>query len=367
MIFNKKVISASVGLALAGALVAAPASAVEFGVFGDVSYSGSDAPGAVSSFALGGLDFFARQQIDPKTIGFIEYVFENNGEGFVLDLERLYVQRTINDGFKVSMGRFHSPLGYWNNNYHHGVLIQETVSRPSFLDFEDGAAAILPTHVVGATVSGEVAGLGYEVAVANSTFLDSVVGGEIGIANVADANLTDSKTVFARATYDVKSLGLQLGGSYMSNSIVESNVAGAVAQGEELIKQTVIGVDGRYSIAGLDILGEYFGMTNKEAAGVDDGKSHSATAMYLQAGYQVTEKLRPVYRYESLAFDAQAGDLDEYFKILDRDEYTANVIAVRYDLDESNALTFEYKMTNFADSGQKDYNAYTVDWSFLMF
>jgi len=371
MKFNKKTMGMAIGMACATMMVT-PAQAFEFGAMGDAKYMTSDEVDATdatvgsSAFAIGGLDLYARQQIDPKTEAFIEYVFENDGEGFVLDLERLYLKRDINDNLKVGMGRMHSPLGYWNNTFHHGVMIQDTASRPSFLDFEDGAAAILPTHVIGLTVEGQAGGLGYEVSMANSTFLDtSITGPEIGIGNVAD--LSDDKTIFARFTYDVE--GVNLGLSLMNNSIVEAAATGGtLAQGEELIAQSITGLDVRYSYDKLSVLAEYFMMTNDSQTGVGDAKSHDATAYYLQASYQVNDQFRPTVRIESLDFDSSLdATQDAYFTTLGRNEYTANVVALRYDLDDSNALTFEYKVTSFEDATMDDVTEMTLDWSFLMF
>jgi predicted porin len=151
----------------------------------------------------------------------------------------------------------------------------------------------------------------------------------------------------------------------MSNSIVESGATPTegVVLGDELIAQTVIGLDGRYSYDKMDVLAEYFMMTNDSSAATSgDGKSHDATAFYVQGSYQVAPKIRPTVRYESLTFDAGT---DAYFEILGRAEYTAMVVAVRYDLDDSNALTLEYKDTDY-DVGT-DTTAVILDWSFLMF
>ena len=353
MKMNKKTISLAVAMASA-TMMAMPAQAFEFSAFGDTYLM--DATNDTRHFGFGGLDMFVRHSIDPNTEALLEYVFENDGSSFVLDVERLYLKRKINDNLNIGAGRFHSPLGYWNNTYHHGVLLQSTVTRPSFLDFEDGDAAVLPTHAVGLDLTGKTGPVGYEVSIANSTFLDSsIVGGEIGIGNVGD--YSDDKTIFAHLTYDIADVNLGL--SLMNNSIVESSTGGFVPQGDELIAQTVTALDARYSYDKLDVLGEYFMMTNDAQAGVGDGKSHDATAYYLQLSYQVNDQFRPTYRRESLSFDAT----DAYFTILGRSEYTANVVALRYELDESNAITLEYKKSDVAGN---DESHAILDWAFLI-
>lgn len=108
------------------------AYAVNFGLFSDVRLSSSSLEGENTGFALGDLDFYATEEISDNTRGFIELVFENTSSGIVTDLERLWIMRTFTDEFKLSAGRFHSPLGRWNRTYHHGSLVQATITRPFF-------------------------------------------------------------------------------------------------------------------------------------------------------------------------------------------------------------------------------------------
>ena len=34
------------------------------------------------------------------------------------------------DRLKVSFGRYHTPINYWNTAFHHGQWLQTTISRP---------------------------------------------------------------------------------------------------------------------------------------------------------------------------------------------------------------------------------------------
>ncbi|MDQ7048016.1 MAG: hypothetical protein Q9M92_00140 [Enterobacterales bacterium] len=189
----------SLTLALSFAL-SAPAQAVDFTLFGSAGYSGSSEAGTNDGFALGPLDFYATTQLDDKTRGFVEYVFENGGDGLVTDLERVWVARELNDSMTLGIGRFHSPLGSWNRTYHHGAYMQNTISRPFFLDFEDGAAGVLPVHVVGLMSWGEIpvswGSISYEAFISNGPSIDSDGGlsvtpdnkPEIGIGDAGDSN-----------------------------------------------------------------------------------------------------------------------------------------------------------------------------------
>src|SRR5262249_53135937 len=78
-----------------------------------------------------------------------ETVFEDGG----VDVERLLVRYTRSDRLRIAAGRGHAALGYWNDAYHHGALLQPTIARPQGLRFEDDGG-ILPVHFVGVELSG---------------------------------------------------------------------------------------------------------------------------------------------------------------------------------------------------------------------
>src|SRR3989304_6280216 len=128
--------------------------AFELNGFADVSFTKST-EGADEyrngDFAFGTLDLYLAQTLDDIDI-LVELIVE---KGNVLDLERLTIGYSFSDAAKLRVGRFHTPLGYWNNAYHHGVQLQPTIERPDFLKFEDDGG-ILPTHVVGASLGGRV-------------------------------------------------------------------------------------------------------------------------------------------------------------------------------------------------------------------
>lgn len=371
----RKITTGMCGVALAvAACLPMSAMALDLGAFSDVKWSGSDKTGDTSAFALGGLDFFARQQVTSNTTGFFEFVYENNGDSFVLDVERLWIKRDFNPAFSLAAGRFHAPLGYWNRNFHHGVLLQPSVSRPSFIDFEDGEAAILPMHMIGLMAEGRLGGgLSYEASIGNSTSLDTSAynpgttncGCEIGLGNVSDGS--DGKSFVGRVTYSFAGQPLKLSAFGMRNSVVEggdSSLASTlVPTGNTLFTQTVLGGDVHFDNDVFDVTAEYYNLKNDPSTGVG-GSSHTATAYYAQFGYRIQDQVKLGYRYESLSFDSAAGNVDQYFQILGRDEAKHHVIVLRYDLDDTNALTLELNRANL--SGSENYTSYILDWSFML-
>lgn len=349
------------------------ANAVEFSLFGDAKFSDNDADGEYNSFSVGALDFFASARIDDNTRAFVEYVFENGGDGLVTDLERIWVTRTVTDNVTVGMGRFHAPLGHWNRTYHHGGFMQDTISRPFFLDFEDGAAGVLPVHVVGIFSTGNVYdSLSYEAFVANGTSIDTSVAGfaatatdkpEIDINDAGDPNA--NKMIGFRISYAAND---ELTTSFfaLTQTIADSAATGGIiGSGEDLIEQMISGIDIVYVRDKIDFVGEFFNFNNDSklpvgAGGSASGSDESALAYYIQLGYWVQESTKLSFRHSSLSFDKK----DDYFRLLGAGEAESNVLAARYNLSETSSLTLQITRME-PEVGTSD-TASTLQWSFMV-
>lgn len=341
----------------------------EFGVFSDVTFGDSGVDGENQQFALGGLDFYGTAKIDDQTRVFIEYVFGNTSDGLVTDLERLWVTRTFSDEFTVGVGRFHTPLGSWNRTFHHGAILQDTISRPFFLEFEDGEGAILPVHIVGLLASGDVTlssgHLSYEAYVANGPSIDTSIpvvdGREIEINAESDPN--SDKSIGARVTFTPNMAGADLAVSLfvMSNTIADTGGMVAAAVGDDLISQTITGFDFGYQRGDFDVLVEYYHLKNKDEVGTlgtKTGEAHSA-----QMGYHFADSWKAVFRHETLSTKESS---DRYFKELGAADATHNVAAIRYDLSDTNTFKLEVNQKNPVDSSVDVTTAYTFQWSFLI-
>lgn len=351
--------------------IASQAYALDIQMMGDIRYGTSTVEDSHNGFALGQFDTFAAQQIDPATHAFVEFVIEGE-DSFIIDLERLFVSRKFSKAFELGAGRYHSPLGYWNRVFHHGALMQDTVSRPMFLEFEDEETGVLPMHIVGLSASGSwgpsASEFAYELAVGNSSSLNSNAGffpaeddrPEIAVHNGGDKS--DTKAVVARVSYQPPSVPMHVALFGMKNHYVESgDVANGalLAEGDELVSQTVWGLDARYAVQRLEALTEFFFITNDNKVGATG--SYDATAFYVQLGYGFTPQIKGIYRFETLDFEAD----DAYFQLLNTQEQDRHVFDVRWNLDESNALKFE--IANIRPQSRGSDTSFTVQWAFLMF
>ncbi len=371
-------------LLLAGLVFALnTAQALEFEGFGSVSYHKHDAKGDHASrsgeypegFTLGGFNLYAFQEIGEGTSAFAEFIIGDYTEE--IEMERLWIRRVFSPSFEVKAGLVESPLGYWNRTYHQGgQLLQDTVTRPFFLNYEDQAGAIFPMVSVGVEIGGSTSlgggELDYVMILGNGMSLDTsassmphaggaLMGGasEIQINMVGDPG--DDKLLILRTAYRLPNLPLQIGLFGMDNPVAESGRGSGTKtdHGAGLISQTVAGIDIYFSSNGFELISEYYNIQNDDL--ISDKQIDSASAYYAQFGYQITERLKPLYRYVDLSYD----ETDSYFHYLGVQEQSHHVIALRYDLDESNALKFEVHQSETA-SGEKEYHS-RVQWAFIMF
>src|SRR5260370_35267179 len=69
-----------------------------------------------------------------------------------MEVERFIVRYDLNDHFKLSLGRFPTPINYWNTAFHHGQWLQTPISRPDMTQF---VGSFIPVHFVGTIAEGE--------------------------------------------------------------------------------------------------------------------------------------------------------------------------------------------------------------------
>src|SRR6266481_190029 len=115
--------------------------------FGDVDFSATDQKNTTSGFNEGQLDLHLASALSRKVTYFGEITFNAQPASvYTVDVERSIIRYDYNDFFKLSFGRYHTPIGYWNTAFHHGAWLQTTISRPDFVKF---GGTFIPVHFLG--------------------------------------------------------------------------------------------------------------------------------------------------------------------------------------------------------------------------
>jgi len=144
---------------------------MQFRGFSDVDYHASSLRGTKNSFALGQFNLFITSRLTDRLSFLAETVFEaDQTNAYGVELERLLFTYAASDYLNVSIGRYHTAIGFYNTAYHHATWLQTAVDRPFLFAFEDDGG-ILPIHNVGITATGHIPsgglGLHYVAEVGN--------------------------------------------------------------------------------------------------------------------------------------------------------------------------------------------------------
>lgn len=315
-----------------------------------------DRGGRNGNFTMGDLDFFAVNQVDQ-----IDVLVEMNvEEGDSIDVERLTLGYTFSDALRLRVGRFHTPLGFWNSTYHHGVQMQPTIRRPQFLMFEDNGG-ILPLHTVGIYLSGRmknamfgidygaVVGNGQMITVKNETVL-------LSPNNVSDNSPNKSLAVnFAISPTGVP--GLMVGGAghfarVQSDQTVQSPFLPSVD-----VDQTILAGALTYARESLELMGEYFSIRDKDK--LSGSGTHTNHAYYGLLSYALTDRWVPYLLYETKSVKSAAGE-DPYFIALGASDVTKAIGGIRYNLTPKSSVRAEARRVRREDF---DWNEYAVQWA----
>ncbi len=328
--------------------------AFELNGFADVSFTKStegdnrtDDEFRNGDFAFGTLDLYLAQTVDDIDI-LVELIVE---KGNVLDLERLTIGYTFSDVAKLRVGRFHTPLGFWNTAYHHGVQLQPTIERPDFLKFEDDGG-ILPSHVVGAGISGRVnTGAGavdYTAVIGNGPMIETVEG-VLSPNNISDNNI--GKAVVFNAAISPSALdGFKIGVSGHIAEIESNDVPRTVS-----VDQTIYAFAATYAHGPLGLAAEYFTIKDTDEVTDDDFNNN---AYYGLITYTLMEKWVPYVMYENLSVE----EADPYMAALsigrDTEELT---LGLRYNINYRSSVKGEYR--DIMDEGGADWSEIAFQWA----
>lgn len=324
-----------------------------FADVGGVWSAGAD-PLKQRGFTVGTLDLYLTPQFSDRVSALVELVFEfdESGRG-VADMERLQLGYAVSDAMTVWLGRFHTPLGLWNTSFHHGALLQTSISRPRFVEFED-QIGILPVHSVGVWATGKLP-LGadkitYDAYLSNGT---SIRQRHLDPTRVGPGN--DGKLLGFNLGYQPAGA---LGGLTVGVHGFGSTVKALTAAGGLLSSTRVRAVGGywAYDANDWETLGEYYRFDNADT-GV--GAKYASTAWYAQVG-RAFGSLTPYVRFERASLNPD----DNFFRTQNAGRsYERGVIGARYAMDSRSAIKLELSRTVETSITQLDENGAQVPFA----
>ena len=287
-----------------------------------------------SGFQLGQFTLHFSSALAPKVSVFGETTFTARSDagtgtppatGFNTEVERIIIRYDVNDYAKVSFGRYHTPINYWNTAFHHGQWLQTTISRPEMTQF---GGSFIPVHFVGALFEGQApAGrlnLNYNFGVGNGRWQIISRAGDAGDINNNRAWLVNA-FIKPDALY-----GLQIGGSAYRDMI--NNTAGLAAR-EWIESAHVV-----WAKESPEFIGEFANVHHQPIFG---GVVSNSQAWYLQGAYRLpgsAKQWKPYYRFEQIHVPRS----DAIFRTV-VPVFSGSTAGVRYDISSFAAFKLEYR------------------------
>lgn len=312
-------------------------------LFGDAFFTVSDADGP-DGFKLGQMVAHGNATLSENVVFFGEVSVSARSTGYSLAMERAILRYDFSDAVKVGMGRYHTPISYWNTEFHHGLWLQGSVARPDAVRF---GSRYIPVHFVGAMLEGNFVStpLHYSIGVGNGRAENIAAAGDAGDVNGTRA-LIVSASVRPRSLF-----GFRFGGAFYLDRVSQ---AGAEFADERIASGHIV-----WDRGGVEAIAEYIHVSHEELV---SGTSTGSPSWFVHVGYGLDGSLRdftPYARIEHTSIDAA----DMVFAT-SLDDYEATVLGMRYDFDDLAALKAEYRGEKFA--GAERIDSYFVQATFAI-
>jgi len=314
--------------------------------FGDISYisrDGNNNDGFVIGQAVAHLSAYLGDSLGV----FAEVSATGKDSEYSMEVERMIVKYDFSDQLKVSAGRYHTPIGYWNSAFHHGAWLQTTISRPEMVKF---GSKILPIHFVGVLAEGTFQnnslGLSYRAGFGNGRHANIGRAGDAGDINGDKAWMAQLQ-IAPDGSY-----GLAAGIGFYSDEVTPGD--------RPPVKESTVSAFAAWTRESPEIILEYL-FSDHESV-VDSSDSGDVSAWYAQFGYRLKgdrNMWKPYARFEDT--DVDNTDPLLFDQALD---YDARILGVRWDFNPYAAMKFEYRNEEFDNAGRE--NNFRVQLSFVL-
>ena len=310
--------------------------------FTDINFATQDEAEGPRGFTEGQFVLHFASALSPRVNFFGELSFTPRADagtgspaatGFNAEVERAIIRFDQSDRLKVSFGRYHTPINWWNTAFHHGAWLQTTISRPEMVQF---GGRFIPVHFVGALAEGSLPAGGWHV-----NYQGGVGNGRGNvISRAGDAGDNNARPAWLMNAF-VKpdaAFGLQFGASAYFDRISQP--------GRPEYSERILSAHAVWLREDPELIAEIADVRHEAVAG---SLTASNLAYYVQAAYRLpmlNRVLKPYYRFEHIDISAA----DPVFAGIPR--LDGSTFGIRYDVSTYAAIKTEGRVRRRTSQGE---------------
>jgi len=328
--------------------------------FGEAKYY-SEALSGKKDVSSGQQGLHLMAALSDRISGFAEFSLTFKESDVHTDVERMIVRYDFSDYLKLSLGRYHTPIGFWNATYHHGAWLQTTIDRPTLMKF---GSQIVPIHFEGILAEGNLPindfNLGYRVGTGTGIHNNITVDDNAGHHGETDGDNAFTLQLYTRPSFIP---GFEYGLSYYTDTVnIESEAdheddheeehVDEHAEDLELdfhgidrdIKQKTAAIHFALEQDSIEIISELVYWEHEYDIGPKI--TNYGSGFYIQAAHQMEGRFEAFKPYVRL--DKINADHDDILFAKDQ-SFESVTLGVRYDFTHSAALKVEYRNEQSGD------------------
>jgi hypothetical protein len=291
-----------------------------------------------SNFNTGNFVLFVTSQLSERVSVLSEVSFTNAASISSFNVQRLMLRYYLKDYFSIRVGKMFTPIGYWNNQFALGLVLQPTIQRPlAVRTASDGG--VLQYHDTGIQFEGEnitSARIFYKLMLGNGV-------GYYGSNDKGDTHMGATGQVGFEPVDGLKIIG--------------SGMFDRVQQGKPNPNGTIASLpdNGNFhllvaSIAYMnpekkgEFIAEYLGQSTK----FDNLGTTTSYSAYVYGGYKISKTVTPYALYNYTQAGKSTTQPDPYFSPIPV-KINFLSLGVRYKFNSTFICKLEYQMNNEKD------------------
>lgn len=285
-----------------------------------------------SNFNTGNFVLFVTSQLSERLSVLGEANFNNDKKDYEFEIQRLMVRYYVQNYFSVRVGKMFTPIGYWNNQYTMGLVLQPTIQRPFAirpiseggpLQYRDNGVQFEGDNITNARFSYKLFlgnGIGYYGS-------DDKKDNHVAVTAQVGAEPIDGLKIIASTMMDRIEKG---------KSNPNGNVASLPDNGD--LNLYVASLAYMNPTKKPEFIAEWLSQTSK----FDNLGSYKSHSYYVYGGYKLTDKITPyaLYNYTQAGRSTTEGDL--YFAPIPV-QVNQVTLGVRYKFNSNFIFKAEYE------------------------